>query len=172
MLRNRTPVWGLIRKSSIDVFFLTRFLLSQQLSTLLCGLSCIFSPHIEIFPAPSPFPPPLNQILGPQSLRSSRCPDPWSVFLTLYSLTISRIVSGYRASLPKSPLCSSVHDPHRFVRTLPRNLGFPGGSVLKNPPAVRSSRSLGQEDPFQKGLATHFNILAWKTPWTEERGGL
>ena len=29
-------------------------------------------------------------------------------------------------------------------------------------------RSLGQEDPLEKEMATHSIILAWKTPWTEE----
>ena len=33
-------------------------------------------------------------------------------------------------------------------------------------------RSLGQEDPLEKGIATHSSILAWKIPWTEEPGGL
>ena len=32
--------------------------------------------------------------------------------------------------------------------------------------------SLGQEDPLKKGMATHANILAWKTPRTEEAGEL
>ena len=32
--------------------------------------------------------------------------------------------------------------------------------------------SLGQEDPLEKGMATHSSILAWRTPWTEEPGGL
>ena len=32
--------------------------------------------------------------------------------------------------------------------------------------------SLGQEDPPEKGMATHSRILAWKIPWTEEPGGL
>ena len=31
--------------------------------------------------------------------------------------------------------------------------------------------SLGQEDPPEKGMATHSRILAWKIPWTEETGG-
>ena len=31
---------------------------------------------------------------------------------------------------------------------------------------------LGQEDPLEKGMATHSSILAWRTPWTEEPGGL
>ena len=33
-------------------------------------------------------------------------------------------------------------------------------------------RSLGQEDPLEKGIATHSSILAWEIPWTEEPGGL
>ena len=33
-------------------------------------------------------------------------------------------------------------------------------------------RSLGQEDPLRKGMATHSSILAWRIPWTEEPGGL
>ena len=32
--------------------------------------------------------------------------------------------------------------------------------------------SLGQEDPLEKGMSTHFHILAWKIPCTEEPGGL
>ena len=30
---------------------------------------------------------------------------------------------------------------------------------------------LGQEDPLEKGMATHSSILAWRIPWTEEPGG-
>ena len=33
-------------------------------------------------------------------------------------------------------------------------------------------RSLGREDPPEKGMSTHFSILAWRIPWTEEPGGL
>ena len=33
-------------------------------------------------------------------------------------------------------------------------------------------RSLGQEDPLEKGMATHPSILAWRIPWTEEPGRL
>ena len=33
-------------------------------------------------------------------------------------------------------------------------------------------RSLGQEDPLEEGMATYSDILAWRTPWTEEPGGL
>ena len=33
-------------------------------------------------------------------------------------------------------------------------------------------RSLGQEDPLEKEMATHSSILVWEIPWTEEPGGL
>ena len=32
--------------------------------------------------------------------------------------------------------------------------------------------SLGQEDPLEEGMVTHYSILAWRIPWTEEPGGL
>ena len=45
---------------------------------------------------------------------------------------------------------------------------------LKRLPAVWETwvRSLGQEDPLEKEMATYSNILAWEIPWTEEPGGL
>ena len=33
-------------------------------------------------------------------------------------------------------------------------------------------QSLGQEDPLERGMATHSSVLAWAIPWTEEPGGL
>ena len=56
-------------------------------------------------------------------------------------------------------------------------LGLPGGSAVKNSPAMQEMQetqvqSLGQEDPLEKGMATHSSILAWEIPWTEEHGGL
>ena len=46
--------------------------------------------------------------------------------------------------------------------------------MVKNPPAKQETqiRSLGWEDPLEKEMATHFSILAWKIPWTEETGRL
>ena len=51
-------------------------------------------------------------------------------------------------------------------------MDFPGGLVVKNPPAIREMwvRSLGQEDPLEKEMAT--SILAWRIPWTEGPGRL
>ena len=34
------------------------------------------------------------------------------------------------------------------------------------------ARSLGQEDPLEEEMATHYSILAWEIPWTKEPGGL
>ena len=44
--------------------------------------------------------------------------------------------------------------------------------MVKNPPAMQETqvRSLGEEDPLEKGLATHSSILAWRILRTEEAG--
>ena len=62
------------------------------------------------------------------------------------------------------------------------HLSFPSHAPLYNDriciciclPAMRETwvQSLGWEDPLEKGMATHSNILAWRIPWTEESGGL
>ena len=46
--------------------------------------------------------------------------------------------------------------------------------TVKNLPAVRETqvRSLGWEDPLEKGMATHSSILAWRIPWIEKPGGV
>ena len=67
---------------------------------------------------------------------------------------------------------------------MPRNMGgdidrmgFPGGPVVKNLPAMQEPQemrvlSLDQKDPLEESMATHSSILAWRIPWTEEPGGL
>ena len=52
-------------------------------------------------------------------------------------------------------------------------MSFPGGPVVKNPPANAgdSGRSQGWDDPLQKEMAIHSSI-AWEILWTEEPGGL
>ena len=57
-------------------------------------------------------------------------------------------------------------------------MGFPGGANGKEP-ACQCRRhkgiqvqSLGQEDPLEEGIVTHFSIIAWRIPRTEESGGL
>ena len=56
---------------------------------------------------------------------------------------------------------------------LKHDRGFPGGSVVKNPPLMWETWvwSLGQEDTLEKQMPTESHILAWRIPWTEDRGG-
>ena len=56
----------------------------------------------------------------------------------------------------------------------PTNVGFLGGSVVKNLPAMQETwaRSLGWENPLEEEMVTHSSILAQKIPWTEEIGRL
>ena len=53
--------------------------------------------------------------------------------------------------------------------------GFPGGSVVKYPPAVPEMQMwvwyLGREHPLEEGMATDSSILPWRIPWAEEPGG-
>ena len=49
-------------------------------------------------------------------------------------------------------------------------MGFPSASEGKQ--SAYNGRSLGQEDPLEKKMATHFSTLAWKIPWTEKPGRL
>ena len=50
----------------------------------------------------------------------------------------------------------------------------PVTKLVKNPPAIQVTwvRSLSWEDPLENEMATHFSILAWEIPWTEEFGRL
>ena len=53
------------------------------------------------------------------------------------------------------------------------SMGVPGDLAVKNPPAMQEMQvwALGQEDPLEKEMAMHSNILAWEIPWAEEPGG-
>jgi len=53
-------------------------------------------------------------------------------------------------------------------------MGFPGDSDGKESACNAGDlvQSLGREDPLEKGMVTHCSILAWRTAWTEEPGGL
>ena len=64
---------------------------------------------------------------------------------------------------------------------LPPSLLFPSASLMahqvKNLPAMQETQemwvqSLGQEGPLESEMETHFSILAWKIPRTEEPGGV
>ena len=55
-----------------------------------------------------------------------------------------------------------------------KKVGFPGGSVSKESVcrAGNLGSIIGLGRSLEKGMATHFSILAWRIPWTEEPGGL
>ena len=65
-----------------------------------------------------------------------------------------------------------------YTVTLWRHLPIPVkllvAQMVKNLPAMQETQifSLGQEDPLEKGMATHSSILAWRILWTEEPGRL
>ena len=99
----------------------------------------------------------------------------WSTTSRLCKLFLE--IWKYRLS-KNNDLYAKTHDPwlsnlchilsfsilaHYFTS---RYLGFPGGSVVKNPPANAG------KDPLEKEMATHSSILACRIPWTEEPGGL
>ena len=64
----------------------------------------------------------------------------------------------------------------QYSYSLKEEGGFPGDSVVKNPPTKEKQetwvRLLGQEDPMEQEMATYSSILAWVIPWTEETGKL
>ena len=76
--------------------------------------------------------------------------------------------------LPSTPPCFCGVG----VEDLRMDFSFPGGTSGKEPACQYRRRnscefpSLSQEDPLEEGMATHFSILAWRIPWTEEPGGL
>ena len=86
-----------------------------------------------------------------------------------FKLSLSRLRG---AQLPLVRVTTQVQPgfgrEHRWEK------GFPGGSVVKNPLAMQETqvRSLGQEDPWEKGMTICSSILSWRIPWAEEPGGL
>ena len=64
------------------------------------------------------------------------------------------------------------HKHFSFLFNISINLYSLLAQMVKNLPAGDQVRSLGQEDPLEKGMATHSSILAWRITWTEELGGL
>ena len=87
------------------------------------------------------------------------------------------------AQLVKNPLAMQ----ETWVRSLGwedpwRRIGYPlqyswvslVAQLVKNLPPIQEVwvRFLGWEDPLEKRVATHFSMLAWRIPWTDEPGGL
>ena len=88
------------------------------------------------------------------------------------------------SSAGKEPTCNAG-DPcsiPRLRKSPGEGIGYPlqyswaslMAQTVKNPRAVQDMwvQSLGWKDPMVEVMATHFSILAWKSPWTEEPRGL
>ena len=60
------------------------------------------------------------------------------------------------------------------IKVLDHHMASPVAQLVKSLPAMQETwvRFLGQEDPLEKGMATHSSILVWRIPWAEETGGL
>ena len=84
--------------------------------------------------------------------------------LTMGMMGISEFRTALRtlATLGKADKPQFFHDWASLV-----------AQMVKNLPAVQETvQPLGQEDPLEKEMATHYSILAWRIPWTEEPAGL
>ena len=85
------------------------------------------------------------------------------------SSPMTRHIIIFLKTLP--PACSQ--DIHDSLITL-FVWGSLGAHTLRNLPAIQETwiRSLGWEDPLEKGMATHSSFLAWRAPWTKKPGRL
>ena len=86
---------------------------------------------------------------------------------------------GYLGLMISKYLLSTCHcqiPPQVTVLGIPYHLQQASlvAQIVKNPPAMQKAwvRSLGREDPLEKGMATPSRILAWEIPRTDEPGGL
>ena len=57
-----------------------------------------------------------------------------------------------------------------YTQPVSTTWGFPGGSVAQTVKESACNTGDQQEDPLEKGMATHSSILAWRIPWTEPGG--
>ena len=54
----------------------------------------------------------------------------------------------------------------RVITVVSDTVGFCGGSVIKNPSMQEMLvQSLGQKDPLEEEIATHYSLLSWEIPW-------
>ena len=119
-------------------------------SSLLPSLLPSFTSFHESFFPSSSSPPSINSVLGAVVWFQDKW---WNI-------------------LP--PRCSQIGNGKKKFNIV---VSFPGGSAVKNLPAVQETQetwvwSLGQEDPLEEGITPHSSIFAWRMPRTEEPGGL
>ena len=84
---------------------------------------------------------------------------------------LSALVGARAAGHPQFPVMERVHQTLTVTQkgNFYRAEGFPGGSDSKE--SICNAGDMSQEDPLEKGAATHCSILAPRIPWTEELAG-
>ena len=99
---------------------------------------------------------------------------PWGTFREM-SPSVSSLMSHDRVSPRARRLCHAVAVSELGFGGSPlKSQGLLIAQLVKNLPAMQKTwvRLLGQEDPLEKGMATHSSILVWRIPRAEEPGGL
>ena len=93
----------------------------------------------------------------------------------LYVISYISFYMSFHFSQPSlEQLVSNYYSTAEYLSVCPLREGFPGGSAVNNLSAMQETgvQSLGQEDPLEKEIAMHSNMLVWRTPGTEELGRL
>ena len=93
--------------------------------------------------------------------------------MTIFFSIQKRITAPLLLAVPPFELSSRTNLPPVISLGQVRKVEFPWyykAQTIKNLPATQETQvwSLRQEDPLEKGVATHSRILAWRIPWTEE----
>ena len=112
------------------------------------------------------FPPPPNNLAITLYLRHRELTYSWAD-LSLLREMLKCQINWKEIAVTVRYCCNGFHHFYSI-------LGFPGGSVVKNLPAMQEMQvqPLGQEDPLEESMAAHSSILAWRILWTEEPDGL
>ena len=129
--------------------------------------------HPRCFYHPGFLPPSACPFFKLESTQHSFS-QPLTLWLLL--LRLAAEISWRKSQRPTKASSTKSHCwTHVWLHSwLTISVGFPGGSGVKNPPTKQETgvQSLGQEDPLEKGTATHSSVVPWRIPWTEEPGGL
>ena len=148
--------------------------------------------QLEVFPFPAKFkhaPPTINSRemvsqISKNTINSVETPPltPIQMYFIIFNYCCLVAKSCPALCEPKdySPPGSSVHGMSQarileWVAISYSRVGFQGGASGKeSTPPMQDTRVqfLGREDPLERDMATHSNIVSWDIPWTEEPGRL
>ena len=102
-------------------------------------------------------------------------PSPWRLSWAAKAGPASQLEGGNWSPFTMQYLSPERYDKRPNGDVTKRRLGIPGGSDGRESACNAGDPGFnlwGGEDPLEEEMATHFNILAWRIPWTEEPGGL